>query len=518
MRFLNVCVAATLLLAAPLSAQLIKYAEWADGPVRHLMTREEMAEWKTIKNDERAQAFIDLFWARRDPTPDTPRNEFHEQFNVLVAAADKQFSSAHMQGSMSDSGKVLILLGPPYQISTRGGSASRSSFGVKPGTVPTGADGGLLLPHPAADPPRQVWTYAHDKKPKFVPQADFVLVFTDEGQNEWQLAHTERINPDALLATAAKALIISPNLTQPRFASTAPATMTAPAMVALPAAAFQSAELETAYKEFRSSQKATIGPASLTYGEFVTPEGEAFVASQLYIPAGSGVSSGQDVTYFSVLENEAGDPIVIHEEPARVTAVGNDAYVDGSVHVPPGHYRATFGLASGKTILSATRTEVEIDPLDPAKSAVSPLLLSSTITPLSTAWHTDDPFTFGGLKVVPKGNGVFSQQENLWYFVELRNPGLNEQKTPSVDVQVEISGTTAKGPMRVKLPPASSADIAPLKGTRDRYALGLALPLDTFKPGQYTMKVHIVDKVLAKTYDLEKAFTIAAAASSPGRP
>ncbi len=514
MRFINVCVAAVLL-ATPLSAQLIKYAEWADGPERHLMTKEEMAEWKTLKSDDRAQAFIDLFWARRDPTPDTPRNEFREQFNALVALANKQFTSARTRGSMSDPGKVLLLLGPPYQISSRGGSASRASAAVAGGSAPTDVDGGLSLPHPVAEAPRQIWSYAHDKKPKFVPYPDFVLVFTDEGQNEWQLAHTERVNPDALLTMAVKAYIVSPNLTQPRFGSASASTPAA----AAPAASFQSAELATAYKEFRASQKPVIGPASLTYGEFVTPEGDSFVASQLYVPAGSGISSGQDVTFFSVVENEGGDPVLIHEEPAKVMATGNDSYVDGSVHLPSGHYRATFGIASGKTILSATRTELEVEPLDPAKSAVSPLLLSSSITPLNNSWHADDPFTFGGLKVVPKGNGVFTTQDNLWYFVELRNPGLNEQKTPAVDVQVEISGTTAKGPMHVKLPKASSAEIAPLKGTKDRYALGVAIPLDTFRPGQYTIRVHVVDMVLAKAYDLEKPFKIAASvAPAPARP
>jgi GWxTD domain-containing protein len=499
MRPIAVRLALIMLLATPVRAQIIKYADWAAGPAGYLMTKEEKAEWKTISNDDRARAFIDLFWARRDPTPDTPRNEFHERFDAMVALADKQFSSAHALGSMSDPGRVLILLGPPYQVATKASSPAPGIFpGGTPGTAPTDPDGSLSVPRPIAEPVRQVWTYAHDRKPKFVARPDFVLVFTDEGQNEWQLAHTERANPDAILAQAVQAIIVSPNLTKPPFPSE---TLTGNV------SAFANAALKTSYDAFRSSEKPSVGPASLTWGEFVTPEGDPFVASQLYVPAGSGISAGQDVTFFSVIESDAGDIVEVHEESTKMIAVGKDSYVDASVHLQPGHYKATFGIASNSTILSATRTELQVEPLDPAKSAVSPLLLSTTITPLETTWHADDPFTFGGLKVVPKGDAVFPANGNLWYFVEMRNPGLTDQKNPAVDVQVEISGTTAKGPARMRFP-MSPAEIARLKGTKERYAIGLAIPLENFKPGEYTMKVHLVDTVLSRTYDLEKPFKI----------
>src|SRR5258706_2522611 len=128
MRPIVVRLALVMLLATPLRAQMIKYFDWADGPVRYRMTKEEMAEWKTITNDDRAKGFIDLFWARRDPTPDTPRNEFHERFDAMVALANKQFSSAHALGSMTDPGRVLIVLGPPYQVATKASSPAPGIF------------------------------------------------------------------------------------------------------------------------------------------------------------------------------------------------------------------------------------------------------------------------------------------------------------------------------------------------------------------------------------------------------
>lgn len=46
------------------------YATWGDGPAAFLMTRGEKSAWKRVKTDDQAIAFIDLFWARRDPTPE----------------------------------------------------------------------------------------------------------------------------------------------------------------------------------------------------------------------------------------------------------------------------------------------------------------------------------------------------------------------------------------------------------------------------------------------------------------
>jgi GWxTD domain-containing protein len=494
MRSIAVLFATLTMFATQLSAQLITYADWADGPVRHLMTKEELAKWKTIHTDAQAKEFVDLFWARRDPTPDTPRNEFREEFDRRVAVADREFSSANLRGSLSDPGKVLILLGPPYQIGGRGGAAALNNPSPVPGVVPTDTNGNISLPRPVGDAPQRVWTYAHERKPKFIAYPDFVLVFTDEGQNEWQLAHTERVNPDFILAEAVKALIISPDLKKPRFASETAST-------------FNNADLKAAYEAFRASDNQSIGSATLTWGEFVSGEGDPFVASQLYAPAGSGVVAGQDVTLFSVVENDSGAIVDVHEEALKMIGSGNDAYVDESLHLAPGHYKATFGIASGKTILAAKRTELQVDPVDPAASSVSPLILSSSITPLQKTWHADDPFTFGGLKVVPKGDGTFAPVGDLWYFVEMRNPGVNDQKNPAVQVQVEISGTTANGPAHMKLP-MTDAEVAPLKGVKNRYAVGLAIPLETFKPGDYTIKVRLTDTVLSKTYELEKPFKI----------
>src|SRR5579884_3673527 len=88
-------------------------ADWAQGPVKFLMTKDAQAQWNALKSDAEADQFIALFWARRDPTPGTPENEFKEAFDQRVAYADQHFSTARQKGSLTDRGRILVLFGPP---------------------------------------------------------------------------------------------------------------------------------------------------------------------------------------------------------------------------------------------------------------------------------------------------------------------------------------------------------------------------------------------------------------------
>src|SRR5436305_5817332 len=103
MKALPVFALLAMTFALPAAAQLgPKYSDWAEGPVQHLMTKEEKKQWKAVHADADAAAFIDLFWARRDPTPETPRNEFREAFDARVAYADDHFASHGTRGSLTD--------------------------------------------------------------------------------------------------------------------------------------------------------------------------------------------------------------------------------------------------------------------------------------------------------------------------------------------------------------------------------------------------------------------------------
>jgi GWxTD domain-containing protein len=110
-------VAATLLLllAIPVSAQT-SLLEWGDGPAKWIMTRDEAQGWKSVKTEEAARNFIDLFWARRDPTPGTYANEYRAEHDSLVGYADAHFRESRRRGALTERGRVLIALGMPTKL------------------------------------------------------------------------------------------------------------------------------------------------------------------------------------------------------------------------------------------------------------------------------------------------------------------------------------------------------------------------------------------------------------------
>lgn len=86
---------------------------WAEGPVQWLLLPEERKQIRRIDTPEAALAFIESFWALRDPEPDKPGNPFRETFGSRVEAADVLYGEGSVRGSLTDRGRALILLGPP---------------------------------------------------------------------------------------------------------------------------------------------------------------------------------------------------------------------------------------------------------------------------------------------------------------------------------------------------------------------------------------------------------------------
>ena len=114
MRLKTFAVTAVLLIAGVAEAGLSKAAQqWRRGPEKFIMSDEEERAWKALPSDEAVVAFIDLFWARRDPSAGTPRNEFREEFLSRVRFAEGSFTEKRTRGSLTERGQVYILLGQP---------------------------------------------------------------------------------------------------------------------------------------------------------------------------------------------------------------------------------------------------------------------------------------------------------------------------------------------------------------------------------------------------------------------
>ena len=93
--------------------------DWADGPVRHLLTSEERRTFTQMSNPVTRSEFVTAFWRARDSRPETVENEFREEFEKRVAFADSHFTEDEIRGSLTDRGMVFLLLGPPTYIGRR---------------------------------------------------------------------------------------------------------------------------------------------------------------------------------------------------------------------------------------------------------------------------------------------------------------------------------------------------------------------------------------------------------------
>jgi len=102
------------------------YKKWLEEDVVWIITDEERAAFKQLSNDEERDNFIEAFWQRRDPTPDTEENEYKEEHYQRIAYANEHFA-AGVPGWKTDRGRMYIVFGKPDEIDSHpsGGSYQR---------------------------------------------------------------------------------------------------------------------------------------------------------------------------------------------------------------------------------------------------------------------------------------------------------------------------------------------------------------------------------------------------------
>jgi GWxTD domain-containing protein len=91
------------------------YKKWLNEDVIYIISDEERDAFKRLSNDEERDNFIEQFWLRRDPTPDTIENEYKEEHYERIAYANEHFA-AGIPGWKTDRGKMYILYGKPDEI------------------------------------------------------------------------------------------------------------------------------------------------------------------------------------------------------------------------------------------------------------------------------------------------------------------------------------------------------------------------------------------------------------------
>ncbi len=110
-----------------LNVELSKtYKKWLNEDVVWIITDQERAAFKQLSNDEERDNFIEAFWQRRDPTPDTEENEYKEEHYRRIAYSNEHFA-AGIPGWKTDRGRIYIMYGPADEVDSHpsGGSYER---------------------------------------------------------------------------------------------------------------------------------------------------------------------------------------------------------------------------------------------------------------------------------------------------------------------------------------------------------------------------------------------------------
>jgi GWxTD domain-containing protein len=123
------------------------YGTWLTDEVPEIITDDERRAFQQLSTNEERQQFIEIFWDRRNPEPDSPVNSYKEEHYRRLAYADEHFSSGII-GRKTDRGRIYILWGPPDEIESHptGGTYDR----------PTSQGGGSTSTYPW-----ELWRYRH---------------------------------------------------------------------------------------------------------------------------------------------------------------------------------------------------------------------------------------------------------------------------------------------------------------------------------------------------------------------
>ena len=163
---------------------------WGEGAVRFLMTPEEKAAWPLLSDAPSRAEFVALFWQRRDPTPETPENEFRAEIERRIQFVDAHFAQGEKKGSLTDRGMVFVLLGPPNYVTSRflqieddPIQEARSAPRLLTLVGPTGKRMGELriTPQPMTaekiQGSREIWHYRRDRLPSAIAANELEFEF-----------------------------------------------------------------------------------------------------------------------------------------------------------------------------------------------------------------------------------------------------------------------------------------------------------------------------------------------------
>jgi GWxTD domain-containing protein len=501
--------------ARKLAKESTPFTTWLTEEVVYIITKEEHDAFLHLTTNEEREQFIEEFWRRRNPDPDSPDNAAREEHYRRIAYANERFSSG-IPGWKTDRGRTYILWGPPDEIESHpaGGTYDR----------PPEQGGGTTTTYPW-----ELWRYRHLEDIGENIEIEFV---DPSGSGEYH----QTMDPgekDALAKVPGAGLSTCEQLglcsKAQRFTNTNGTTLPAP-LGGLSAGMDEFDNLERYFKVQRPPEHfkdlAELVTTRIlrnqihmdyrfdflrvTHDSVLVPITLQVANRDLSFQGKDGVQSAKlnlygRITTLSGRVVQTFEDVVSRDFPDSLfqSSVNLSSIYQKSVPLRSGLYRLDVVLKDAQSgnvgvIDAALRVPLyEEESLD-----ASSLILADQIQPVPTSQIGQGPLVLGNYKVRPRFNPEFSPADRMGIFLQLYNLKLDAQ---SHKTNVSLAYRILKDHQQVWQQDKSSEQ---LQQSREQITIERNLPLSSLTPGRYSLEIYVIDLLTNQTVTRTADFTI----------
>ena len=496
------------------------YRKWMNEDVTYIISDEERATFKRLQTDEEREQFIEQFWLRRDPTPDSVENEFREEHYRRIAYANEHYASG-IPGWKTDRGRIYIEYGPADEIDSHpsGGTYER----------PPEEGGGTTSTFPF-----ETWRYRYIED----IGTDITIEFVDPTMSGEYRMTMDPSEKDALLYVPGAGLTLMEQLgladKTDRFNRTDGTHLGTPfggetqkmnqfnrleqfaKLQKPPAIKFK--DLEAAVNSRITynilPMKVRVDFFPITDASVMTYITVQFDNKDLQFQAKEGVQKAAVEIYGRVTTITRRIAVSPFEETVTVDAPTEmlQAYAQRksiyqkALPLQPGTYRLNV-VCKDKVggNLNNYETSITVPRSDPEKIGASTLVLADVIESVPARSIGTGPFVIGSWKVRPRVGESFKRDEKLGIFLKLFNFSSDEiTRKPSGEVQYEL---VKNGSNEKVLDFTEDLSDRP-DASASQMTIEYFYPLNKLAPGQYTLKMKITDKIKNQVITPTAQFTV----------
>lgn len=500
------------------------YRKWMDEDVAYIITDEEKKIFKSLKTDDEREQFIEQFWLRRDPDPDTDVNEYREEYYQRIAYANENFASG-IPGWKTDRGRIYIMFGKPDEKESHpsGGSYNR----------PVWEGGGTTSTFPF-----EIWWYRYLEG----VGSDIEIEFVDPtGSGEYRIARNAN-EKDALLYVPNAGLTLSEELglttkadriagynanntngnqlfgmrakDQPfeRLATLA-------ALQRAPKVKFKDLEATLGYSDDPKvnvdvlSTGLAINFARVTETAVMTSFTLQLENADLVYKSKGGLQEAA-ANIHARITNVSGRRAALFEDvvtsnylPEQLDAGQKSRSVyNKDLMLPPGTYKIDLVIRD----VNSGRTDIKhqgfvVPKYSESELSSSTLVLASRIEPLAGRLATGQ-FIRGQMKVIPNATAEYKSEQTLGLYMQVYNVAIDQATLrPSVDIEYIITHS-GKDKEVIKFKEDGKAGLSSLNG--QQITLARLIPLKQLQPGSYDVAVKVTDNVAGKSFTRKEVFTV----------